>query len=131
MIVSYRIIGWIYSFLTSRIQRVRISSATSQFLSDEVRTNTGVPWECVLSPVMFTIYTSDYRCDKDGALQVKFSDDTSLAEMTTEDESTYRIAVMDLVSWCDDFLCLNVGTIKEMVIDFRGKKKKLQHLIRL
>ena len=55
--VNSRIIEWIHSFLTSRPQRVRISSAMWQFLSDEVRMKSGAPQGCVLSPVLFTLYT--------------------------------------------------------------------------
>ena len=54
--VNSRIIEWIHSFLTSRPQRVRISSAMSQFLSDEVRMSLGAPQGCVLSPVLLTLY---------------------------------------------------------------------------
>ena len=130
MIVSYRIIGWIYSFLTSRIQRVRISSATSQCLSAEVLTNTGAPQGCVLFPALFTLYTSDRRCDEESALQVKFSDDTSLAGMIIGDENTYRTAVKGLVSWCNDnFLCLKVSRTKEMVIDLRRNAPALNPLV--
>ena len=130
MIVSYRIIGWIYSFLTSRIQRVRISSATSQFLSAEVLTNTGALQGCVLFPALFTLYTSDCRCNEESALRVKFSDDTSLAGMIIGDGNTYRAAVKDLVSWCDDnFLCLNVSRTKEMVIGFQRKAPALNPLV--
>ena len=99
---------------------MRISSATLQYLSAEVLTNTGAPQGCVLFPALFTLYTSDRRCDEESALQVKFSDDTSLAGMIIGDENTYRTAVKDLVSWCDDnFLCLNFSRAKEMVIDFQ------------
>ena len=129
MDVNSRIIEWIHSFLTNRPQRVRISGATSQFLSDEVRTNTGAPQGHVLSPALFTLYFSDCRCDKESVLQVKFSDDTSLAGMITGDKSIYRTAVKDLVSWCDDnFLCLNVSKTKEMVIDFRKNASALNPL---
>ena len=128
MDVNSRITEWIYSFLTNNPQRMRISSATSQFLFYEVRTNTGAPQGCVLSPALFTLYTSDCRCDKESALQVKLSNDTSLAGMIIGDVNTYRTVEKDLVSWCDDnFLCLNVSKTKQMVIAFGGMPL---HLIR-
>ena len=40
-------------------RHVRISNSTSE--SNEIRTNTGAPQGCVLSPALFIIYTSDCR----------------------------------------------------------------------
>ena len=89
-------------------------------MSGEVRTNTGAPQGCVLSPALFTIYTSDCRCAAKDALQVKFSDDTSLTGFITTSESSYRSAVDELVGWCDsNHLLLNVSKTKEVVVDFR------------
>ena len=83
-----------------------------------------------LSSALFTLYTSDCRCYKESVLQVKFSDDTSLAGMVIGDESTYRTVVKDLVSWCDDnFLCLNVSKTREMVIDFRKNASAVNPLV--
>jgi hypothetical protein len=48
---------WITSFLTDRSQYVRFNSATSESLT----MNTGAPQGCVLSPILFTLYTSDCR----------------------------------------------------------------------
>ena len=61
---------------------------------------------------------------------MKLSDDTSLAGMIIGDENTYRTAVKDLVSWCNDnFLCLNVSKTKEMVIDFQRNASTLNPLV--
>ena len=72
------IIRWLCSFLTDSPQCVMIKPATE--MSAEVRTNTGPPQGCVLSPALFTLYTSDCRCTSNDTFQVKFSDDTSLTE---------------------------------------------------
>ena len=53
---------WIFSFLTNRPQHVRISNSTSEVLSNEIWINTGAPQGCVLSPALFTLYTSDCCC---------------------------------------------------------------------
>nr|XP_049607753.1 uncharacterized protein LOC125987414 isoform X2 [Syngnathus scovelli] len=48
---------WITSFLTNRRQRVRLGSITS----DTLTTNTGAPQGCVLSPLLFSLYTTYVR----------------------------------------------------------------------
>ena len=78
------------------------------------------PQGCVLSPALFTLYTSDCRCTARDTLQVKFSDDTSLTGLVTMSENSYRCAVEKLVGWCiDNHLFPNVSKTKEIVVDFR------------
>ena len=62
MDVNPVIIRWLCSFLTDRPQRVVVRSSTTLEVSSEVRTKTGAPQGCVLSPALFTLYTSDCRC---------------------------------------------------------------------
>ena len=108
------------SFLTNRPQRLKISNSTSEVLSNEIRTNTGAPQGCVLSPALFTLYTSDCRCGVEGLLQAKFSDDTSLSGMIIKEENTYMIVVQNVSERCDEnILLLNISKTKESVIDFR------------
>lgn len=94
-------------------------------------TNTGAPQGCVLSPVLFTIYTADCRTADASNLQIKFADDTSLTGLLRDsDEAKYRQAVGDLVDWCDrNFLELNVAKTEEMVIDFRRKSDEIYPLV--
>ena len=74
----------------------------------------------MLSPALFTLYTSDCRCTARDTLQVKLSDDTSLTGLMTTSENSYRCAVEKLVGWCNDnHLLLNVSKTKEIVVDFR------------
>jgi hypothetical protein len=120
MDVNPMIIRWLCSFLTDRPQRVVVRSSSALEVSSEVRTNTGAPQGCVLSPALFTLYTSDCRCTAKDTLQVKFSDDTSLTGFITTSEASYRCAVEKLVGWCrNNHLLLNVSKTKEMVVDFR------------
>ncbi|XP_076461736.1 uncharacterized protein LOC143294190 [Babylonia areolata] len=70
------------------------------------------PTGCVMSPALFTIYTADCRCASTSAMQVKFSDDTSLTGFISTDETSYRNAVERLVGWCDEnFLQLNATSL--------------------
>ena len=96
------IIRWLCSLLTDRPQRVVVRSSTTLEVSSEVRTNTGIPQGCVLSPVLFTLYASDCRCTARDTVQVKFSDDTSLTGLITTSENSYRCAMEKLVGWCND-----------------------------
>ena len=55
---------------------------------------------------------------------MKFSDDTAqVALIKGEDDFVYRKEVDDFVEWCDtNYLVLNTGKTKEIVIDFRRNK---------
>ena len=130
MEVNPTLIQWVYSFLTNRPQRVKITSP-QEVCSGVIKTNTGAPQGCVLSPALFTLYTSDCRCKSDGVLQVKFSDDTSISGLVSGgDQTAYRAAVADMTSWCGgSFLELNVTKTKEMIVDFRKNPPPLTPLI--
>ena len=51
------VISWIFDYLTSRLQYVRLNG----FLSSAIRTNTGAPQGTVLAPFLFALYTADSR----------------------------------------------------------------------
>ena len=74
----------------------------------------------MLSPALFTLYTADCTSADDSNLLIKFADDTSLTGLLRHSHQAYRVAVDDLVSWCDrNFLDLNVSETKELLVDFR------------
>ena len=54
----------------------------------------------------------------------KYADDTVLTGLISNDEdSHYRQEIGDFVQWCEsNYLVLNAGKAKEMIIDFRRKK---------
>lgn len=57
----------------------------------------------------------------------KFSDDTALVGFINHGNSlAYKAGIDSFVSWCEDnFLKLNVGKTKELIIDFRKKKEEV------
>ncbi|XP_071953435.1 uncharacterized protein [Antedon mediterranea] len=112
---------WIRDFLKNRTQRVRIDNV----LSDIIVSNTGAPQGCVLSPLLFTLYTSDLRSES--CQIVKFADDTCITGLiVNNDESTYRTEVNNIINWCDmNCLSINVNKTKEIVFDFRKIKRQL------
>ncbi len=88
---------WITSFLTDRQQLVRLG----KFMSNSRSTNTGVPQGCVLSPLLFSLYTNDFTSKDPSFMLLKFADDTTLIGLIQDgDESAYRQEVKELAVWC-------------------------------
>ena len=119
MNVNPKLILWINEFLTDRPQYVKLLEAKSGTLI----TNTGAPQGCVLSPLLFTIYTSDCKCDDDRCRLFKYADDTALIAKCTNEDVVYRENVKMFTEWCkNNYLELNVKKTKEMVVDFRSSQ---------
>ncbi|KAI3354821.1 hypothetical protein L3Q82_004625 [Scortum barcoo] len=77
---------WIRDFLTNRPQVVRIGDNTSSTLV----LSTGTPQGCVLSPALFTLFTSDCSAIHSTNTIVKFADDTTIVSKTKEVIVDYR-----------------------------------------
>ena len=117
MNVNSRLILWIKDFLTERPQYVKFSGHAS----DCRYTYTGAPQGCVLSPLLFTLYTSDCRSQSKQCKIYKYADDTAIVSQCINDDYCYQTKVANFVQWCkDNFLELNVKKTKEMVIDYRS-----------
>ena len=96
MNVNSSIIFLCFRFMTDWKQQVRIGSALSEVLV----ANTGAQQGSVLSPVLFTIYTSDCRTSEPSILQIKFADDTSFSGLVANSFKTaYREAVTESERW--------------------------------
>ena len=119
--------AWILDFLLNRPQIVKIGNMTS----NESILNTGAPQGCVLSPLLFTLFTNDCVSHHQSVHIIKFSDDTTLEGLiSNRDESYYRAEVEELVSWCtQNNLELNVSKTKEIIVDFRTKKSPILPLL--
>ncbi|KAI5619464.1 gastrula zinc finger protein XlCGF28.1-like [Silurus asotus] len=108
---------WITSFLTGRKQQVRLGGVTSG-----IRTvSTGAPQGCVLSPLLFSLYTNDCISSDPTVKLLKFADDTTLIGLIQDgDESAYKQEVKQLVLWCSqNNLELNTLKTVEIIVDFR------------
>ena len=120
MKVDPDMVAWISNYLTDRPQYVRLRHC----LSDVVTSNTGTPQGTVLSPFLFSLYTSDFCYNSRACHLQKFSDDSSIVGCITDNrEEEYRELVENFVGWCDgNHLQLNTGKTKELVVDFRRRK---------
>ncbi|KAI3354907.1 hypothetical protein L3Q82_004701 [Scortum barcoo] len=113
---------WILNFLTGRPQAVRMGSTTSSTLT----LNTGAPQGCVLSPLLYSLFTHDCVATHSSNTIIKFADDTTVIGLITgDDETAYREEVRALTSWCqDNNLHLNVSKTKELIVDFRRRQRE-------
>ena len=68
------VISWIFDYLTSTLQHVRLNG----LLSSAISTNTGALQGTVLAPFLFALYTADCRSTDESCPLVKFADDMEL-----------------------------------------------------
>ncbi|KAK3509701.1 hypothetical protein QTP70_008362 [Hemibagrus guttatus] len=114
--VPTSICQWITSFLTDRQQQVRLGKLTSNTHT----ISTGVPQGCVLSPLLFSIYTNDCTSKNPSVKLLKFANDTTVISLIQDgDESAYRQEVEQLAGWCSHNLELNTLITVEMIVDFK------------
>ncbi len=113
---------WIQDFLTGRPQVVKMG----QFTSNSITLNVGAPQGCVLSPLLYSLYTHDCVSSHSSISIVKFADDTVvLGLISNNDETAYLGEVERLTSWCqDNCLSLNVSKTKELIVDFRKRQQR-------
>ena len=111
--------AWTIDYLTNRPQYVRLHSC----VSDVVVCSTGAPQGTVLSPFLFSLYTSDFRHNTDSCHLQKFSDDTAIVGCVSEgNDLEYKEVIANFVDWCgQNHLRINASKTKELVIDFRRK----------
>lgn len=114
------LIKWVHSYFTGRLQYVKYNDATS----DTIITNVGAPQGCVLSPLLFTLYTNDCCSHSGKCAIIKYADDTVIiGAIEGNNESLYLEELDNFVNWCGhNYLNLNVKKTKEMCIDFRKER---------
>ena len=105
LITKLRILGlnlslcdWILDFLMGRPQVVRVGNNTAAKLI----LNTGAPHRCVLSPLLYSLFTHDCVTKHVSNTIIKFADDTTVVGLSTDnDETAYKEEVRELEVWPD------------------------------
>ena len=118
MNVSPKLVLWVHDFLTNRNQYVKIGNITYIVST----TSTGAPQGCVISLILFALYTSDCKPIRENRnyILVKYADDKCLTGLITNNIETAR--------WCSvNYLEHNTKKTKENVVDFRKKNKHHHH----
>uniref|UniRef100_A0A8C7H3V2 Reverse transcriptase domain-containing protein n=1 Tax=Oncorhynchus kisutch TaxID=8019 RepID=A0A8C7H3V2_ONCKI len=114
--------NWVLDFLTGRPQVVRVGNN----ISTPLILNTGAPQGCVLSPLLYSLFTHDCVATHAFNSIIKFADDTTVVGLiTNNDETAYREEVRALGVWCqENNLTLNVNKTKEVIVDFRKQQRE-------
>ncbi|KAI4895073.1 hypothetical protein NFI96_006521 [Prochilodus magdalenae] len=109
--------NWVLDFLTGRPQVVRVGNSFPSTLT----LSTGAPQGCVLSPLLYFLFTHDCVARHTSNTIFKFADDATVLGLITDgDETAYREEVSALSEWCyHNNLSLNISNTKEMIMDYR------------
>ncbi|KAK1800138.1 hypothetical protein P4O66_006158 [Electrophorus voltai] len=77
---------WITNSVTDRLQSVRVGNCVSSTLT----LSTGAPQGCVLSPLLYSLYTYDCTATSSSTVIVKFADNTVVMGLISDnDERAY------------------------------------------
>ncbi len=102
-----------------------------QFTSNSISLNIGAPQGCVPSPLLYSLYTHDCVCSHSSTSIVKFSNDTVVLGLISNNvETAYLGEVERLTLWCqDNCRSPKVSKTKELIVDFRKRQQRPYTLI--
>ncbi|KAK3571612.1 hypothetical protein QTP86_015348, partial [Hemibagrus guttatus] len=83
--------------------------------------NTGVPQGCVLSPLLYSMFTHDCVLQHNSNIFINYADDTTVvSRISNSVESANREEIQSLSAWCSiNNLNLNATKTKELIVDFQ------------
>ncbi|KAK1806482.1 hypothetical protein P4O66_004990 [Electrophorus voltai] len=120
---------WISNFLTDRPQSVWVGNCVSSTLT----LSTGAPQGCVLSSLLYSLYTYDCAATSSSNIIVKFTDDSVVMGLISDnDERAYLEEIKHLENWCqgNNFL-LNISKTKELIVDYSKKQERHYQPVRI
>ena len=113
--LQHDLVLWIVDFLTNKCQQVFVNMSSARAV-----TYTGSPQGCVLSPLLYILYTDDCHSNRENSYLIKFADDSALLSLLLGTRDGHHVALDDFTEWCDEpYLDLNVNKTKEVIVDFR------------
>ena len=119
--LSPSLCNWVLDFMTGQpqVEKVGNNISTSLIL------NTGAPQGCVLSPLLYSLFTPNCVAMHASSSIQEFADDTTVVGLiTNNDETAYREELRALGVWCqENTLSLNFNKSKEMIMDFRKQQR--------
>ena len=119
--LNLQLTQWIIELLTNRSQRVLVNHT----LTDTLLTFTGSPQGCVLSPLLFILYTDDCRSTKPNCHFVK-----SAAGVLSSHAQHHSSVLQDFAEWCgSSCLELNISKTKEMLVTFSPKQRQVAEAV--
>ncbi|KAK1796262.1 hypothetical protein P4O66_009331 [Electrophorus voltai] len=113
---------WISNFLTDRPQSVQVGNCVSSTLT----LSTGAPHGCVLSLLLYSLYTYDCTATSSSTIIVKFADDTVVMGLISDnDQRAYLEEIKHLENWCqENNLLLNISKTKDLIVDCSKKQER-------
>ncbi|KAI5623032.1 gastrula zinc finger protein XlCGF28.1-like [Silurus asotus] len=99
--LSQPLCQWISNFLTDRPQAVRVGKHTSSTLT----LSTGAPQGCVLSPLLYWLYTYDCVATSNSTTIIKFADETVVVGLINNNDETAYLQ-------------------EELIVDFSTKRER-------
>ncbi|KAK1786183.1 hypothetical protein P4O66_017898 [Electrophorus voltai] len=105
-----------------RPQSVRVGNCVSSTLT----LSTGAHQGCVLSPLLYSLYTCNYTATSSSTIIAKFADDNVVVGLISDsDERAYLEEIKHLENWCqENNLLLHVSKTKELIVDCSKKQER-------
>lgn len=83
--IDSKLLTWVINFLSCRTQQVKLGGS----ISDKMTTSIGSLQRCVLSPLLFILYTNSCSSSFKNRYVIKYADDTALVSLLYDGEEEH------------------------------------------